>query len=628
MVIETEVFPFLEWLPWAALYWLIVVGSLAAAFLLFGYLVTAVQRGPWSAVKRTGRLLAGGSVDLLCMSPRRTWALAWLAVRESIRRWGVVVEFAVFVQVILLAGWYLDPTNPNPARLYLSFLLTTTSYLVLGLALFLSAFSLPVDIASRTLHTVVTKPVRTSEIVLGRILGFTLIGTALLIPIAGLSYGFVLGGLAHTHTLDPETLVLAASADAKRPETKTGRTSEVYGHTHQVYVSGNQGRVEPARGHWHKLTVEGSGDKTSYRIGLHEGMLTARVPIYGKLRFRDREGIDTTKGVNVGDEWTYRSYIQGGSPAAAIWTFQNIDPKSFPKGLPLEMVIGVFRTYKGDIEKGVLGSISVRNPRTGLTVEVEIFESEEFTANKLFIPRTIRKFSNAQVIPRKIRTKEGVKSIPARDQLDPGLAAKKEFDVFKDLVADGRVEIWLKCLEPAQYIGAAQPDLYLRATDASFELNFIKGYFGIWLQMVLVIGFGVMFSTYLSGPVAMIATLGALVGGFFSEFMTKLARGEVEGGGPIEALIRLVQQQNVVTEMNPGVGTYAAQMADGVAQYGLRVMSAILPAFGQFNYADYVAEGFDISWNLILVRSVTALAFLIPVFVAGYFFLKTREVAR
>ncbi len=48
------------------------------------------------------------------------------------------------------------------------------------------------------------------------------------------------------------------------------------------------------------------------------------------------------------------------------------------------------------------------------------------------------------------------------------------------------------------------------ANDASVELNFIKGYFGIWLQMVLVIAFGVMFSTFLSGPVAMIATLGAL----------------------------------------------------------------------------------------------------------------------
>ena len=37
---------------------------------------------------------------------------------------------------------------------------------------------------------------------------------------------------------------------------------------------------------------------------------------------------------------------------------------------------------------------------------------------------------------------------------------------------------------------------------------------------------------------------------------------------------------------------------------------------------------FDVSWDQILVRGVGALGFLLPVFVAAYFFLKTREVAR
>ena len=49
-------------------------------------------------------------------------------------------------------------------------------------------------------------------------------------------------------------------------------------------------------------------------------------------------------------------------------------------------------------------------------------------------------------------------------------------------------------------------------------MNFIKGYLGIWLQMLLVIVLGVMFSTFLSGPVAMLATIGALLGGFFNDY--------------------------------------------------------------------------------------------------------------
>ena len=48
-------------------------------------------------------------------------------------------------------------------------------------------------------------------------------------------------------------------------------------------------------------------------------------------------------------------------------------------------------------------------------------------------------------------------------------------------------------------------DLYLRAGDSLFGWNMFKGFLGIWLQMVIVICLGVMFSTFLSGPVAMVA---------------------------------------------------------------------------------------------------------------------------
>lgn len=66
--------------------------------------------------------------------------------------------------------------------------------------------------------------------------------------------------------------------------------------------------------------------------------------------------------------------------------------------------------------------------------------------------------------------------------------------------------------------------MYLHHRNASFALNFAKGYIGIWLQMAVVTGLGVMFSTFLSGSVAMLATLGTLVGGFFSDFMFRLVQ--------------------------------------------------------------------------------------------------------
>ncbi len=600
MVIETEILPLSIWLPWGLLYWLAVVGGAAFAAVLVGWLVAALRSGPVAALRMTGRTLAGGAADLVLISPRRVWALSWLAVKESIRR-RVVVVFAVFVLILLFAGWFLDPGSNQPARLYLSFVLTATSYLVLLLALFLSSLSLPGDIKNKTLHTVVTKPVRPSEIVLGRILGFTAMGTFLLVIMGLVSYVFVVRGLSHTHTLTGADL---QPAEQSAGDQLSGRTSRVHQHRHEVIIDvAGGGRVKMEQGHWHELTIKKSGERSIYQLGPPKGLLVARVPVYGKLHFKDRTGKDAEKGVNVGDEWTYRSYIEGGSLAAAVWTFDGVTEAKFPDGLPLELTIEVFRTYKGDTSDpedipGILGSLAVRNPKTGEMVEAKIFTAKDFA-------------TDLQFIPRKLQTADG-----------------RTLDLFRDLVADGRVEIWLRCLPRAQYFGAAQPDLYLRAHDASFKVNFAKGYLGIWFQMVLVIGIGVLFSTFLSGPVAVMATLGALLGGLFSQFMARLATGEVIGGGPFEAFIRLVTQQNLVSEMEPGLRTTVAQMLDVVMGYGLWAAAAVLPDFGSFSFADYVAYGFDISPVLMLQCAFRVLAFLLPVFVAAYFFLKMREVAK
>lgn len=630
MPIETPLPHLSEWFASAALNWLAVLVILTLAAIVLGFLVAVLRHGPARGFRAGLRTLRDAIGDLTLMSPCRVGALTWLAVKESIRR-RVVVVFALFILILLFAGWFLDAGSNEPAKLYLSFVLSATTYLILLLVLFLSAFSLPADIRSRTIQTIVTKPVRASEVVLGRILGFAVVGTVLLVLMSVISYVFVIRGLNHAHEVVLDSLKPTGAAVEGKARPMTGYTDSVKGHRHKLYIdSSGKGYVDSEYGHWHEIETARSGDKTTYVLGGPEDMLEARVPMYGKVRFRSREGKDVDKGINVGDEWFYRSFIQGGSPAAAIWSFQGVREQDFPEGLPIETNIEIFRTYKGDIEKGVIGSLSVRNPKTGLIVEVKVFEAKEFTPFQLVIPQKITGFSSADVIASRRETNEGrVEFSPPQNMLDRRLAERKEFDLFRDLVADGQVEIWLRCLEPSQYFGAGQPDLWLRAADATFLANFFKGYVGIWLQMLLVIGFGVMFSTFLSGPVAMLATVGAMIGGFFSDFLTRLSMGQVLGGGPFESIIRLVRQDNLMTELDPGLRTTAAKMADVVAQGGLWVIAHILPPFTEFNYADWVAYGFDISWDpWLAVPTLRAFAFLIPVFVAGYFFLKTREVAQ
>jgi hypothetical protein len=642
MVNEGGVLVFSEWIAANPKMWVLVVGLLLLAGLAVGWLLEALQRGPMAAFAGVGRVFSAGLGDVFGVSPRRVWALSWLAIQESIRR-RVVVAFAVFIIVLLFAGWFLDPGSTEPGRLYLSFVLTATTYLVLLLALFLSSMSLPNDIRHKTLHTVVTKPVRPSEIVLGRMVGFTVVGTSLLALMGLLSYLFVVMGLNHTHSLSKSDVDRAVQACAEgRQGSVELLTDESQGHRHLVRVEPtSDGEVRVAqmdteRSHWHDLSYSfqrkggsSSDVRMDYSIGPAQGSLVARVPVYGKLRFLSPQAVDTDKGVNVGDEWAYRSYIQGGTQAAGVWTFGGLRPENFADEVSVEMNIGVFRTHKGNIERGILGSLALRNPKTGLFVEVEVFESKEFAVKRINIPRKITSFSSKQMVQRKWMSAKGEAMVyPPTPNLDNSLLEKKEFDLFQDLVADGQTEIWLRCLESAQYFGVAQADLYVRQSDASFAVNFVKGYLGIWLQMVLVICFGVMFSTFLSGPVAMIGTLGVLLGGIFLDFVTKLGHGDVYGGGPLESVIRLVNQQNVISELDPGLGASTAKMADKVLEGFLLGVSHLLPPFGQFSFSEHVACGYDVSFDLLLVRVITAVAFAIPLFVIGLFFLKTREIAQ
>ena len=95
-------------------------------------------------------------------------------------------------------------------------------------------------------------------------------------------------------------------------------------------------------------------------------------------------------GVNVGHEWAYRSYIEGGTLAAAIWTFDGMTADGYPEGFDLELNLRVFRTHKGNIEKGIRGTITIRNPKAGAAIrssEPISFSATEFAIDRQFIPR-------------------------------------------------------------------------------------------------------------------------------------------------------------------------------------------------------------------------------------------------
>jgi hypothetical protein len=602
-----------NWSGGALYTWLGVSAGLFGVVYAVVWLISILVAGPVEGTRKCGRGMLEIPSDLARISTRRVYALSWLAVRESLRR-RVVVVFIMFLGLILFGALFINKTTEHPAQLYIQIVLNFTIYLTMLFALILSALSLPADIRDRTLHTVVTKPVRKIEIVLGRFLGFVFVGTVLLVAIGILSYVFTVRRVSHTHKLDRDMLTHVETLPANGGILRRGTTSWKNGHEHEVTIIERPGQlpvatVDVRKDHTHDLYVSGSGDAAVYTLGEAKGDLQARVPIYAKkLSFLDKEGKDKEKGINVGDEWTYRSFIEGGTSAAAIWNFEGLSedlfPKStFPDGIPVEMTIEVFRTYKGNQEKGVAGTISLCNPETGRKVDLHNFNAKKFA-------------TDTQIIPRVFYT-------TGRD------GNAEEIDLFRDMVSkDGRLQIILKCLERQQYYGMALPDLYIRAADSSFAWNFCKGYLGIWLQMALVVGLGVFFSTFVSGPVALLATIFAIVVGLCSSFVVELAGGKMVGGGPVEAALRIMTQDNMISELPKGVQTDVIKASDEAGAVMLRYFSAVVPNVSDNDYVDRVAYGFDVSRSLITRCLLCEAAYLLPVVLLGYVCLKYREIAQ
>ncbi|HEY1064790.1 MAG TPA: hypothetical protein VGE52_01715 [Pirellulales bacterium] len=620
MVLETLDPNFQDWLtnwrtglPAGMLNWLTVVGFLSLLALFIGYLFAAVAHGPIAGLKLVLQSVGGVILDWVYVSPRRVLALSWLAFKESIRR-RVLVVVGVFAVLLLMAGLFLDASGERADRMYLAFVLTATAYLMLFLAMVLSTFSIPTDIKDRTIFTIVSKPVRRNEVFLGRLFGFTATGTVLLAIMGVLSYGFVVRGLQHEHRIDEGNLKEVAPLPGEtEPVVRRGLTNSVNGHRHIVEqrddgTPNGKWIVDDGPGHTHEVTVEtDSQGRKTYKFSGPIGLLRARVPMYGSLQYLDRDG-KPSAGINVGKEWTYRQCIEGGNrvKCAAIWTFTNLDKDYFPNGMVFELTQGVFRTYKGTIDQGILGSIVLRNPRTQVESTPREFVAREFYTQqfKFGVPTQT---DQGNVL--KIETPQG------------------DRELFRDFVDGGALEVVIRCKEAAQYYCVAGPDLYIRGDDANFELNFLKGYWGIWLQMVLVIAFGTMWSTFLRGPVALLATAGTTLVGFFVQFMIDLYKGALPGGGPTEAFYRIVTQKNAVVELDPGVGKEAIGIVDAAIKNILFWVQQAVPDLLSFNDSAYVANGFNIGLGHLAQHTVAALAFLIPVVIVGHFALKFRQVA-
>ena len=81
--------------------------------------------------------------------------------------------------------------------------------------------------------------------------------------------------------------------------------------------------------------------------------MSARVPVKGVLTFIDSRGVATARGIDVGQELEFRSHIEGGTPAAAIWQFGARVPDPFEPKRTIDRRVPVTSLLKPGTIEGI-----------------------------------------------------------------------------------------------------------------------------------------------------------------------------------------------------------------------------------------------------------------------------------
>jgi ABC-type transport system involved in multi-copper enzyme maturation permease subunit len=602
-------------------------------------------------------------VELVSIRFRRLYAIARLSIIESNRRmWAPYVVVTVFLVILAFTHWFLQPPRAAElGRLYVGTLSLLCSLLLTVMITLLTPLSLPHDIQSQTIYTVVSKPVRRIELVWGRMIGFMTIVTLLVAIFGGISLAYLwrtVGGA-----------IRVTEAEAVRAA-QLGRTSEA----RQLREQADQLRTRMA----------------------------ARVPLFGSLTFLDSRGTPHQRGIDVGQEQSAReprSHIEGATPATAIWRFGIVPDPLTPEGvrpIMLDRRVPVGNLLQADTVEGLLNQTyelkyqveSARQAQadpnlapakaTQLSSTITRAQSELDRAtdayNKLKAQADDleskaaeaekgKKSSEAEALRRQAaalhspsiplemtftvyRTTKGKVGEPVYAQLEvtnlrthappySNIFPIREYYTNKQTLpasilagSGGDLQIVIRCISPTQYLGMAESDLFLLARSGDFGTNFMKGLFGVWLQAMVLTAIGVFAGTFLSWPVALLTTIAFFVAGQVAfAFLLDFTRQSLLGGGPFESLIRLLSHDNQMSELTPTLAVVTAKTLDAIVMPVMSRLVYIVPNFAALDVSNTVADGFAVSWSSLGSNLLLAVAYALPFSIAGYFILKNREVA-
>lgn len=540
------------------------------------------------------------------ISLRRIGAIARLSLKEAVRS-RVVWVFASMAVIFLFAGWFVPFKPEDQVRNYVRVIYWSLAPLFLLTASLLGAFSIPNDVKSQNIHTIVTKPVERFEIVLGRYVGNALLLTAAMAVLTGMSLVYVLRGV------DPQA----------RKESLTARVP-IYGDRLWFHGTAQSDKGESVGREW---------DYRSYIGGPHPA--TPQAP---------------------------RQF--------AIWSFESLPGSFSDKQLPyFEYTFDIFRMTKGQEDRSVIANFSFADgqvttvPQFQAALEKmrgELAQEQASLAKKLAAKNRDRvpaseiqawKEQEQERIENALIDKYGIYEIAAEVQdyhtqvvggNDKDRYGQKLARLVNKLQASPRqaaegsgpapllnVLVSVDRQSGDQKLGVARRDFYLLAAERPFWINFIKGIVGLWFATLLMLGLAVALSTYLSGVIAWLCALFMFGMGLHVDGIRQIADGTNVGGGVIESTVRILGKLPGAAPLDRSPGASVIQGSDEVFRFGLRLFSRVVPDVSRFDLHVYVANGYDISWSQILFLNnfVLLLGYLVPWGVLAYYLMKYREIA-
>jgi ABC-type transport system involved in multi-copper enzyme maturation permease subunit len=179
-------------------------------------------------------VVALGWKDITRFAFRRVQAIAGVSFRESIRRRVLWITPLAIIGVIAITQLTRPDDVQDAIRQTVRYCLFASGLIVVLSAILLACTNLPKEIESRVIFTIVTKPTTRLEIVLGKVIGFSLVTGAMLL-IMGLftfaylevrAWSMLQDVRAQLATMDQQDQTAPADRPTTGPTTAPAATSE------------------------------------------------------------------------------------------------------------------------------------------------------------------------------------------------------------------------------------------------------------------------------------------------------------------------------------------------------------------------------------------------------------------